>query len=225
MGDAYEDYERRAFRQIEKVERKMAKLPKGAISASARVSTKMGALLTPEQIASSGTEHAHQSAIFQWIATGGARTYAQAMDLLFAIPNGGDRRPSVAAALKAEGVKSGVPDMFWSVPRIRYGAESVVRGGYHGLWIELKKPSEWGKREKGQVTNGRSENQAKWQRRLLEQGYAVATAFGWQAACWVLVTYWQGKLIMPEDGDCLWATACEHPPVVERITTNSTPNK
>lgn len=56
--------------------------------------------------------------------------------LIFAIPNGGARHPAVAAKLKAEGVKAGVPDLF--LP--------VARHGYHGMFIELKvgdnKPSQ-----------------------------------------------------------------------------------
>ena len=48
--------------------------------------------------------------------------------LLFAIPNGGQRNAVVAAKLKAEGVVPGVPDLLLAVPR----------GGFHGLWIEMK---------------------------------------------------------------------------------------
>ena len=48
--------------------------------------------------------------------------------LLHAIPNGDWRGPRVAQRLKAEGVKPGIPDLFLPVPR----------GGYHGLYIELK---------------------------------------------------------------------------------------
>lgn len=47
----------------------------------------------------------------------------------FAIPNGGLRRKSEAARLKAEGVKPGVPDL--CIP--------VARGPYHSLYIEMKK--------------------------------------------------------------------------------------
>jgi hypothetical protein len=59
--------------------------------------------------------------------------------LLHAIPNGDWRGPSVAQKLKAEGVKRGIPDLCLPVPR----------GGYHGLYIELKKgrgvvsPEQW----------------------------------------------------------------------------------
>lgn len=47
---------------------------------------------------------------------------------LFAIPNGGARNIIVAAKLKAEGVISGVWDMFLAVPK----------GNYGGLFIEIK---------------------------------------------------------------------------------------
>lgn len=49
-------------------------------------------------------------------------------ELIFAIPNGGQRDIRVAKKLKEEGVVAGVPDM------------QVVsaRNGYHGLFLELK---------------------------------------------------------------------------------------
>ena len=49
---------------------------------------------------------------------------------LFHIPNGGLRSKSVAIKLKAEGVRSGIPDLFYP----------EARGGFFGLWIEMKKP-------------------------------------------------------------------------------------
>lgn len=49
-------------------------------------------------------------------------------DLAFHIPNGGKRDKITAAQMKREGVKAGVPDIF--LP--------VSRGGYHGLFIEMK---------------------------------------------------------------------------------------
>jgi len=45
-----------------------------------------------------------------------------------AIPNGGHRHISVAKAMKAEGLKAGVWDIF--VP--------FQRGSYHGMYIEMK---------------------------------------------------------------------------------------
>lgn len=48
--------------------------------------------------------------------------------LIWATPNGGQRNAIVAAKLKAEGVMSGVPDLFIA----------VARGRYHGLFVEMK---------------------------------------------------------------------------------------
>ena len=73
------------------------------------------------------TEAQEQKAIFQWVEY--ARGNHPDLCMLFAIPNGGSRHPAEARNLKLTGVRSGVPDMF--LP--------VARGGYHGLFIELKR--------------------------------------------------------------------------------------
>lgn len=67
-----------------------------------------------------------QIALFQWAALEQGR-YPE-LRLLFHVPNGGKRGKVEAARLKAAGVKAGVPDVCLPVPR----------GGYHGLYIELK---------------------------------------------------------------------------------------
>lgn len=78
-----------------------------------------------------------------------------------------------AARLRAQGVKSGVPDL--CLP--------VARGGNHGLYIELK-------RQRG----GRiSEEQVRWIDGLLEQGYAAAICKGWQEAASAIIDYLQRK--------------------------------
>ena len=70
---------------------------------------------------------------------------------------------------RAQGVKSGVPDL--CLP--------VARGGNHGLYIELK-------RQRG----GRiSEEQVRWINGLLKQGYAAAICKGWQEAADVIIDY------------------------------------
>ncbi|AGC35765.1 hypothetical protein ACP46_gp80 [Rhizobium phage RHEph06] len=166
------------------------------------VGTKAGALITPEQIAASGTEHAHQAAFFQWIALTGGKAMGKTR-LIFAVPNGGDRKASVAASLKAEGVKSGVPDVCWPIPVRTPWAD------YHGLWIELKRPG----LEKTK-DGGRSEKQIEWHRDLVEQHYAVVLAFGWQSMAWAAWLYWSGELRMPTDGDAMWATAVSEAPII-----------
>ena len=52
-------------------------------------------------------EHQEQKTLIKWCEYKG-----HPYNLIFAIPNGGQRHKAVAAKLKAEGVKSGVPDLF-----------------------------------------------------------------------------------------------------------------
>lgn len=93
------------------------------------------------------------------------------LELVFAVPNGGHRNKTVAAKLKAEGVRAGYPDI----------ACDVARHGYHGLRIELKR-SDGGK--------GLSKEQAGWFTALSEQGYLCHMACGcqgaWDVLCWYL---------------------------------------
>jgi hypothetical protein len=49
-------------------------------------------------------------------------------DLIYHVPNGGQRHKAVAAKLKEQGVKAGVPDLV--LP--------MARGGYFGLYLEFK---------------------------------------------------------------------------------------
>ena len=52
-------------------------------------------------------------------------------EIIFAIPNGGARNVATGVALKEEGVLAGVPDLM----------VLSARGGYHGLFVEMKKSS------------------------------------------------------------------------------------
>ena len=91
--------------------------------------------------------------------------------LMHHIPNGGMRHKATAARLKAEGVKSGVPDI--CLP--------VARGKHHGLYIELKR-----------IKGGKpTDNQIKWMAALNKQGYQVALCNGWEAAAKVITQYLQ----------------------------------
>ena len=49
-------------------------------------------------------------------------------ELIYAIPNGGQRNIIIAKKLKAEGVTAGIPDLF----------VAAACGGYNGIYIELK---------------------------------------------------------------------------------------
>jgi hypothetical protein len=133
----------------------------------------MAMMLTPEQLAKAGSEHSHQVALFQWIAITGCKQHP-VLRRLFAIPNGGDRKPSVAAAMKAEGVKPGVPDM--CLP--------IARRGFHSLWIELKRPI-YATHKNG----GCSEAQMEWHEVLRNEGHSVVVAYGWEGAVAALLDY------------------------------------
>ena len=117
------------------------------------------------------TEAQEQKFLFQW-----ARMMEQKypeLELLHHIPNGGKRNAREAASLKKQGVKSGVPDL--SLP--------VARGGYHGLYIELKVGR-----------NKTSDNQNRWLEMLMKQKYYVSVCYGWRQAADTLEEY----LIKPE---------------------------
>lgn len=93
------------------------------------------------------TEHNEQVSLCGWL-----NSIHSDLDY-FAIPNGGERNVIVAKKLKAEGVKAGIPDLFF--PELK-------------LFIELK-------RTKG----GRlSPDQEYWEDRLTLAGYTVAVCKG-----------------------------------------------
>lgn len=115
-------------------------------------------------------EGEEQAALFDW-AYLQRNTYPE-LDLLFHIPNGGSRNRLEAANLKQQGVKAGVPDL--CLP--------VARGGFHGLYIEMK----YGK-------NKPTENQNEWMNALQNQGYAVAVCYSWEQASKVITDYFKLK--------------------------------
>ena len=74
------------------------------------------------------TEAEEQIALFEWAALQSGRFPELA--LLYHVPNGGSRNKIEAARLRAQGVKSGVPDL--CLP--------VARGGNHGLLRRVDRP-------------------------------------------------------------------------------------
>lgn len=121
---------------------------------------------TPEQLARSGSEAAHQTALFAWAAL---HTYQwPELAYMFAIPNGGTRNKVEAGFLKAQGVRPGVPDIL--LP--------VARWGKHGLFIEMKV----GK-------NKPSSHQDTFMTMLTRFGYAVLVAYSWDIARDSIITY------------------------------------
>jgi len=113
------------------------------------------------------TESAEQRALFEWAAlqTGNYPV----LRMLYHIPNGGSRGKAEAGRFKAEGVKPGVPDI--CLP--------VARGGFHGLYVELKR------RQHGQI----SDEQKAWITALSNQGYVAVVCRGWNEAANVIMLY------------------------------------
>ena len=124
--------------------------------------------LMPSQFEPS--EHDEQCAVFNW-ATQRTRIFPQ-LRLLYAIPNGGDRHAAVGAKMRAEGVKPGIPDLL--LP--------VARGGYFGLYIEMKR------RTKGAVTP----LQREWGEALTGEGYQYRLCKGADQAINELLVYMHG---------------------------------
>lgn len=105
-------------------------------------------------------EAAEQIKLFRWVDLV-SKNYYPELRLLYHIPNGGSRNELEAVNLKKQGVRAGVPDL--CLP--------VARGGYHGLYIEMKA----GK-------NKPTEKQLEWIEALRDEGYAVSICWGFEAA-------------------------------------------
>lgn len=161
--------------------------------------------MTPATLAKSGTEHAHQTALFayaavaylhgfdvadEWSKTGklpkrdpDAPPKVPALEWFHAIPNGGSRgdddksRKIRGAQLKAEGVRQGVADTFLPWPN----------GGWHGLYIEMKKPTERPKSETAK--GGVSDEQRSFGEYAKRVGYGWAVCYDWEQAASYLRSY------------------------------------
>lgn len=161
--------------------------------------------MTPNQLAKSGTEHGEQAALFAWCAVATIHGFAVAdafnehgpiafkqsehkgeslavpeLRWFHAIPNGGSRgddaksRAIRGGQMKAEGVRKGVADTF--LP--------VARGGWHGLYIEIKKP---GKR------SSTSEEQDEFGAYCHQNNYGFVVCDTWQTARDMLISYLSQK--------------------------------
>ena len=113
------------------------------------------------------TEQQHKTTLIKWSQA--YRNQFPELKLLHHIPNGGTRNAVEGKHLKQAGVRSGVPDLCLPVPR----------GGYHGLYIELKRSEE----------SKPSKNQKWWLDELIGQGYCAIVCEGWEMAADMIVRY------------------------------------
>lgn len=112
------------------------------------------------------TEHAEAVALMKMVLLHEVRY--PALKLLFAVPNGGDRHKIVAAKMKREGVRAGVPDYVLMFPA----------QGFHGLAVELKSQTGYASRE-----------QKGWIEQLRANGYQAHVCRGWEQAWRVIAEY------------------------------------
>lgn len=120
-------------------------------------------------------EHSHQVALMAACAQYAWKEVPE-LKWFFAVPNGGSRGDSEKSAriqgalMKAEGVKKGVADCL--LP--------VAKHGYHGFFIEMKKP--------GNKT-GQSKEQKEFEVAMMANGYLYAVCDSWWSAFRALMWY------------------------------------
>lgn len=134
-----------------------------------------GKKITPEQLAKSGSEHGEQAALFCWAADNVVQ-YPQ-LKYLFAVPNGFCGDSGQKAKMKAEGLRTGVPDVF--LPSSGGGKDAW----YAGCFIEMKV----GK-------NKPSAEQEDWINYLTKAGYYCKVCYSWIEAKDTLIAYLEGRV-------------------------------
>lgn len=164
--------------------------------------------MTPDKLAKSGTEHGHQTALFAYVAVAYRHGFdiadawcrsgpgafknsprandpqgveVPALEWFHAIHNQGHGDKVRGANAKAEGVRKGVADTFLPYPV----------GGWHGLYIEMKKPTERPKREGSK--GGVSDEQAQFGEYAKNVGYGFMVCYGWEHAVSTLRSYIEYK--------------------------------
>lgn len=127
-------------------------------------------------------EHQLQASIIEWSAWMGVSKYPE-LKMLFAVPNGLFTTAASAGKAKAEGLKSGVPDLILPVPR----------GGHTGMALELKV----GK-------NKPSDNQLWWLRNLHSYGWYTVVCWTYEDAVAAFEEYLDGKITRPRQALPTW---------------------
>lgn len=112
------------------------------------------------------SEHHHQAALVKWAGIKAATD--DRYRWLFAVPNAAKRSRRLAAIMKAEGLKAGVPDLIWP----------VASGEYHGMAIEMK----YGR-------NKPTKAQYEWMAALKRLGWHVVVCYDWVEAAKEMEVY------------------------------------
>lgn len=113
------------------------------------------------------TEAQEQKALFEW-AEWAKRRHPE-LALMYHIPNEARRSYALGKEMKAQGLRSGVPDICLPVPR----------GGYGALYIEMKRRKD----------SRLSDNQRGWINGLNRAGNRAVVCKGWEQAKQEIETY------------------------------------
>ena len=118
------------------------------------------------------TESAHQSQVIEWSRWAYKTGKYPMLNMLHCSLNGVKLSATQARIAKAQGMLSGVPDLFLPVPR----------GCFHGLYIEMKS-------EKGRLT----ENQQWFLSNAESLGYKTAVCYSAKEAIDAIEAYYSDK--------------------------------
>lgn len=136
----------------------------------------MSPRITPELLASAGTEQSLQSAFFCWLAP-----YANSMlpehevfKLVHAVPSGGQRAQIVGTMMKAAGVRKGVWDVAMVFPS----------GSHPYGYIEFKRPI-----HRNHKNGGLTDEQVEFGKLQLKRNAFLRIAYGWQEGRDYLLEY------------------------------------
>lgn len=143
---------------------------------------KKGKVITPEDLASSGTEDGNQAALFCWAAMN-VEKYPQ-LEWLHSIPNGGSRHIAEATKMVAAGLRSGVWDIFLPCPIQTEWAKQ-----YAGLYIEMKHEN-----HRKHKDGGLTEDQVKFGKYAIHMDYYCKLCYNWIEAKDILIKYLELKV-------------------------------
>lgn len=142
---------------------------------------KEGKKITPEALAGD-SESSHQKALFAWAALSVGKYPALAY--MFAVPNGFFATIAQKGKMKAEGLRSGVPDIFLPMP-----VQTEWAKMYAGCFIELKL-----EKYRNHKNGGCSEAQIDFINYARNVDYYCKVCYSWIEARDTIVDYLEGKL-------------------------------
>lgn len=129
------------------------------------------------------SESDNQAAIVKWWRLKHPKLKRMLIPSQSGVMIGGKSKFGIIAKQKREGWIAGVPDIFIAVPR----------GGYHGLWLELK--------DSGKTKSSLSKDQVQYLSDLGEQGYSAAWCAGSAQAIEIIEHYMSLNICITEKLD------------------------